>query len=34
LRTTLGDERFAALQSAGQKLSPEEALALAEEIEI
>jgi hypothetical protein len=34
LRATLGAERFAVLQTAGQKLSPEEALALAEGIEI
>jgi predicted ATPase/DNA-binding XRE family transcriptional regulator len=34
LRTTLGEERFAAEQAAGQGLSPEQALALAGGIEI
>ena len=34
LRATLGEERFAAEQAAGQGLSAEQALALAEEIEI
>jgi predicted ATPase/DNA-binding XRE family transcriptional regulator len=34
LRATLGEERFAAEQAAGQGLSPERALALAEGIEI
>ncbi|HEX5499718.1 MAG TPA: hypothetical protein VFX03_10840, partial [Thermomicrobiales bacterium] len=34
LRARLGTERFAALQAVGQNLSPEEALTLAEGIEI